>query len=98
MKDISLLEFNNWVEKNKNLTWYLGDGGGFRSGFTPYIKYFYLSFDTRDMSIFAIKVRGWVDFDIYSSSEYRDEEGNLLDLLDRKLKEAIEDLRKRDKE
>ena len=61
---------------------------GFRNR-TAYIKYFYLGFDTRDMSIFSIRVRGWVTFEVYTSNEYRDEPGNLLNLLDKKLKEAI---------
>jgi hypothetical protein len=96
MESVTLDQFKEWLEKNKNLTWCLDKHGGFASSFTPYIKYFDLGFDTRDMSIFSIRVRGWVTFDVYTSNEYRKESGTLLDLLDKKLKEAIEVLRKKE--
>lgn len=49
---ITAQEFQDWLEKNKNLTW---DFSGFSSKGCPIVKYFYLSFDTRDMKIFYIK-------------------------------------------
>jgi hypothetical protein len=92
MRGITLQEFQDWLKKNKHLTWYIGEGGGFFSldkGGFPQIKYIDLCFDTRTMDIFSIKVRGLGGdgFVVYTSNEYKDEEGNLLDLLDRKLKE-----------
>jgi hypothetical protein len=86
-KSITLSQLHNWLNENKHLTWYIGDGGGFDTktrseNGVPYIKYIYPSFDTRTMDIFAIEVSGLENFSIVSSEQSNK---NLLDLLEEKI-------------
>jgi hypothetical protein len=83
LKPVTPKQFNEWLKNNIRFTWFHGEGGGYRQGGVPFIKYFYPKLDTRDMKIFRIDChpeRYTVDF--------RDVgRGNLLDELDRRLEE-----------
>jgi hypothetical protein len=97
-QSITLSELNNWLIKNKHLTWYIGENGGFAVGTrskngVPFIKYIYPSFDTRSMEIFAIKTTGLTDLIVSCSDESNQ---NLLDLLENKINSYIENRKKID--
>lgn len=78
---VTLVELNDWLEKNKKRTWHLMEG--WKEGSTHEIKYLYPSFDTRDMKIFHIEAQ---PCDIHVN--FRDEfNGTILDLLENKLNE-----------
>lgn len=91
-REISLKEFNDWLNENTHLTWCMQKKfkiGGFGSKHPeagPYIKYIYPSIDTRDMKIYHIKTdRFEVDF--------RDEfDGTILDLLLHKIRKYKEEI------
>lgn len=57
MKAITLKQLNEWLNKNKGYTWFLGEGGGFQPENRPLIKYFDFVLDTRTMEVFCIKFR-----------------------------------------
>lgn len=97
-KSITLSQLHKWLNENKHLTWYIGDGGGFdtktrsKNG-VPFVKYIYPSFDTRTMDVFAIKVSGLNDLTITSSEE---SDKNLLELLEEKIETYNKNRKKMD--
>ena len=85
-------QFNEWLKNNLKYTWYHGKEGSFfnlGNGGSAIFKYFYPKLDTRDMKIFRIDYSGglpdgYVDFRDCKKGE------TILDLLDQRLKEALE--------
>ena len=58
LKGVTLSEFSKWMEKNEHRTWSHDKFGVSTTGENLPLrqaKYFYISFDTRDMVIFNIK-------------------------------------------
>ena len=89
-RSVTLVELDNWLNKNKHLTWFIGQGGGFDSRnekAKSLIKYIYPSFDARTMDIFAIEVTGVTNFTISSSDDFK---GSLIELMEVKLRECFE--------
>jgi len=97
-ESITLEQFKKWVKKNEKHTWSLDDMKGWREGSTHLIKYMDLGFDTRTMDIFRIKCRGMgEDFVVHTGDDVLTEgrgKNTLLDLLDKKLKEALNEREK----
>lgn len=89
MKPVSMQELTDWVEKNKNHTWYMGDGGGYDAIVDPdkpgsiAIKYLTFSLDTRDMKVYHVNAER-----LGVKCDFRDPgEGTILDKLDGAIQE-----------
>lgn len=83
---ITLKQFQEWVDRNQNITWDLRSFG--IDGHVPRYKYFDLGFDTRTQNVFRIVARGGTSDEIVVHvGDLREHPDccNLLDLLDKKI-------------
>jgi hypothetical protein len=77
-------QFTDWVRDNEHRTWSLRKG--WSEGGTHEVKYFRFNLDTRDMRIYRIEADCGYNRTVVA--DFREEfQGNLLELLEKKLQE-----------
>lgn len=91
-KSITLAQLHNWLKENSHLTWSMseiyGEGafGSKHPNASPIIKYVFPSLDLRTGTIYQLTVEG---FSKYIVSHVEEFDGNLLELLEHKIKNQL---------
>jgi hypothetical protein len=89
LKEITLKELHDWIEKNKHITWDVTSFNQDTLKKPGHLKGKYIDFsiDTRSMRIFSLRLRGvGTPIDIHINEPG---EGTILDALDQKLSESV---------
>lgn len=83
-RPVKLSELALWIETNLHRTWHFSQWA--KPGHLRQIKYLKPNIDTRDMKVWRIEIDGF--YDVKDVSTHDEFDGNILQLLEKKLDEA----------